>query len=300
MKQIYLMVVAAAVAATFINCGGKSSERAERKDFIQIGGLRMPAIPDSLKDAESRSAWMTLHYWDWAPLSGRLDSAMLEQAFADWIPVMAATDSATLSAGVERLMSRARQYPAAADYFTWLPEHYLYEPESPLYSETLYEAFLNEQLRHHPDDETLAYRKQMVMKNRPGTKAPDLTLVNPEDEIFTLAGGTGDILLVFHSPDCEECAETIRLLKSDKNIGRRIADGKLRVVLAYPGGDISGWLRQAAELPEGWETGRDVTGTLDDKYEIRATPTIYLLDADLTVILKDRPAAEVLEAVSLR
>ena len=52
--------------------------------------------------------------------------------------------------------------------------------------------------------------------------------------------------------------------------------------------------------PPGWETGLDADGEADEGYTVRATPSLYLLHPDGTVILKDAPAPLLLQMLGSR
>ena len=76
-----------------------------------------------------------------------------------------------------------------------------------------------------------------------------------------------------------------------------IEAGKLKVVNIYPDADLTEWYNYLSHYPEEWITGFDAEGVLnsDTIYYLRAIPSLYLLDADKRVILKDAPLERVLQ-----
>ena len=60
------------------------------------------------------------------------------------------------------------------------------------------------------------------------------------------------------------------------------------------------WEERMKEYPAEWINGYDPSFTIrqDRLYAVRAVPSLYLLDARKTVVLKDAPAERVLELLS--
>ena len=56
------------------------------------------------------------------------------------------------------------------------------------------------------------------------------------------------------------------------------------------------WREYLPNYPKDWINGYDYTFSLRDsrKYDIRAIPSLYLLDAGKRVIMKDAPTSDVL------
>ncbi len=86
-------------------------------------------------------------------------------------------------------------------------------------------------------------------------------------------------------------------MASDGRISGMIASGELKIVDIYIDEDVPGWFERRAEYPSEWINGY-AEGLRDDQiYHVRAIPSIYLLDADKTVLLKDAPEERLLRAL---
>ncbi len=96
-------------------------------------------------------------------------------------------------------------------------------------------------------------------------------------------------LLFFYNPECEACKEYKEMLKSSTVISMAIRTGMLKVLAIYIDKDISIWEKHLPEMPKNWIQGRDNNEYLykNKIYDLHAIPTIYLLDKDKKVILKD-------------
>ena len=76
--------------------------------------------------------------------------------------------------------------------------------------------------------------------------------------------------------------------------------GVLRVLAVYPDEDENEWLLKSSQIPRGWIVGWNKQGDIRSKtlYEIRATPTMYLLDQQKKVILKDASLEQTIQYLS--
>jgi hypothetical protein len=76
-------------------------------------------------------------------------------------------------------------------------------------------------------------------------------------------------------------------------------DGRLLVVNIYPDEDVQAWLDYLPNYPAEWVCGYDPDQLLNSNtvYWLRAIPSLYLLDEQKRVILKDAPLNFLLAAL---
>ena len=74
-----------------------------------------------------------------------------------------------------------------------------------------------------------------------------------------------------------------------------ISAGNLAVLNIYIDEDIAAWRDYMPVYPEEWYNGFDPDYVIrtDMLYNVRAIPSLYLLDEDKTVIMKDAPESRV-------
>ncbi len=79
-----------------------------------------------------------------------------------------------------------------------------------------------------------------------------------------------------------------------------VASGRLAVVNVYIDEDIEAWKGYQDYYPDEWFNGYDPSFSIrqDIKYNVRAIPSLYLLDADKTVLMKDAPENRIFTALS--
>ncbi len=78
-------------------------------------------------------------------------------------------------------------------------------------------------------------------------------------------------------------------LAASSTINRLLASGRLALLSVCVEGQTAAW--EAATYPARWIDGCDAGQRLtrDEVYDLKAMPTLYLLDAEKRVLLKDAP-----------
>ena len=97
-----------------------------------------------------------------------------------------------------------------------------------------------------------------------------------------------NVILFFSNPGCEDCKAVIDQLSSLPDLNGAIAAGVLAVVNVYPDEDLSQWHAYAPVYPDNWYNGYDQDLAVGaGLYNLRAIPSLYLLDKDKKVVFKD-------------
>ena len=100
-------------------------------------------------------------------------------------------------------------------------------------------------------------------------------------------------LLYFYDPTCDECGRVKERLASTPIVGDMLQSGRLDVLSVSVAGDDEVWRRM--DVPKGWTDGRDPGERLvrNAVYDLKAMPTLYLLDPEKRVLLKDASAEQI-------
>lgn len=274
--------------------GGKESDSSVSEEFIMndSGGLPIPVVPDSLATAEKRAAFVTLHFWDamdWSNHELSLDTAFMEQNFANYLGILPYADENGRKEAVASLLRGAQTNKDSYSYLASVAEHYLADPNSPMRSEEIYMLFLNEFLRspNFSDDKKTKYHYQLQVayKNRPGTEASDFRMHDCNGKSLSLKDFTSKAectLLIFYDPDCEHCKEIMGEMREWK-----IPEG-MKVLAVDVTGDAERFAKTKTGYPAEWEVAF-ATDPIEDEdlYVFPALPSLYLVDKDGKVILKD-------------
>ena len=91
------------------------------------------------------------------------------------------------------------------------------------------------------------------------------------------------------------------MIESSPEVSGLEKSGRLKVVNVYIDQEIDKWKEYASEYPEEWLCGYDNNYIIrtDVTYNVRAIPSLYLLDADKKVLMKDAPQDKIFEALQL-
>ena len=287
------------------SCGGQKNKRStEVKANLTADSILIyepvTNFPTIITDPESQIRWIAEHYWDKFDFADTLSidrwSDYAEQAFVDMNAAVVRNNTPPeIAAGfMTTLFKKAEVNKAVFQKFAEISEKYLIDPNWPYRSENMYIAALNAIMANPALDEWERIRPQaqlkMALKNRPGDKATDFR--------YTLAtGATGTLyslrapytLLFINNPGCPACRETMGQITASPFLTNLIEQRTLAVLAVYTDEDLAAWREYLPNMPAGWISSYDATQKIknDELYDLKAIPTLYLLDRDKTVLLKD-------------
>ncbi len=215
-----------------------------------------------------------------------VESREAEERFARFLLHITQQTPTQQAKQIGELLAKAEQNNATARFLT-LAEKYLYDPNSPYRNDERYLLFLQYAATHRLADYTTntRYQKQytMVQRNRVGTLAADFPFKTQTGEEGNLYGVQSQyILLFFHDPNCEECQYVKQQLESQH---AHFAQKGVLVVAVYIDDEVEAW--QKAHYPSAWLSVYAPEIDRQDLYDIKALPTLYLLDTQKRVVLKD-------------
>ena len=258
-----------------------------------------PAIPESITDVRERASYLALHWWDKFDFTDTLCMHLpevTEQAFVDFIDILPSVDEDCAGSAMNVLLnlSRLEESGRVYRYFLTMSENYLYDPNSPLRNEELYSLVLDYVLRNTNDGDSERirplYQLEEINKNRLGTVAADFVYMLHNGRRGWLHDLQSEYtLLYFYDPDCPECKYTKRMLEEQPSVARLVESGRMQILAFYPDDDTDAW-ESCRDFPTKWLNACDGTTELVVKeklYSIRAIPSLYLLDSEKRVILKD-------------
>ena len=287
----------------------------------QFQALLFPDVmpPEMLETPQDRAEYMAEHWWDKfaddsraypcdSTLVSGVSRDVVEQKFANWVNVLSMVDYPHAAKSVRRLYDKAlkceRKDTASNvfDTFRSLMEKYLYDPNSPMRNEDLYGPYADCLSRCEFIDEgnrkAYAYDAGMCALNRVGTKAADFRFEDKNGKVRRLYDIKADFTVLFFSnPGCVACKEIINALKGTPQIDSMISAGRIAVLNIYIDEDLEAWRSYMPIYPETWYNGFDPDFVIrgDVLYNVRAIPSLYLLDKDKNVMMKDAVTERVID-----
>lgn len=277
-----------------------------------------PAIPDTLRSVEQRAGYLSEHYWDNYNFADTLllkSKEVTEQGFVNFIDILNRFNLDNASKGVAHkdiaqkgitrkditqkditqkdivrkdiarkditqqgiacFTRKAFSNAAAKERFENLIEHYFEDQLSPVRNDRVYLIFLEEMKKSPCFDETekerIAFKIKTTNKNLPGDIAINFKFKDENGKEHQLSDYKDQkVILYFYDPDCENCHE------------------------------VSAWLKQQT-IPADIKVLKMVADNhISYIYSLKNMPTIFLLDKENKVILKDCTAQELIENISTK
>lgn len=267
----------------------------------------------TIEEEMAQASYEILHYWDSFDFS---DTARIhrpditEQAFVDFINILPKSDSVTIRNSIKNMLHQAQlQDPTNSVYshLLKLSDHYLYDPNSPFRNEELYIPVLKYILQDKSSSEVTKQQTEfnldMILKNRLGAIASDVTYTTASSSSSNLYQIESPYtILYFYNPDCNACKEAIAYLKTSKKISELLQSRQLSILAIYTDEDLTLWKKHLDEIPSDWIVGYDKGQQIKKRrlYELRAIPSLYLLDKDKRVLLKDANAQDIQQFLSVQ
>lgn len=310
-RYIIIFIVFAAV----ISCGRRAGEGRAAEEKKRTREFPMVTPPAMMQEQQEILEYMAMHYWDAFTAQSQdggkeylcdsthvagVEMGKFEQALANYIYIL---DNLPLRMAYKAVRNMAREAEACEsadtssnifETFVKMTDKYMFDPNSPLRDEDIYASYaaaLSQSI--HLDQATkdrYAYVARMCRLNEKGTKAADFTFSDRNGRRYSLYGIKADFTLLFFSnPGCQACLEIINSLKADPKVSDMIADKKLAVLNIYIDEDLKEWREYMPVYPKEWYNGfdPDLVIRTENLYNVRAIPSLYLLDSDKTVIVKD-------------
>ena len=303
----------------FASCGLHRSKASYNQSFDEIENsilvqnqnpnFPLPEIPESIVDGQDRAIYLSKYYWKEFPfddVSLINKSEVTEQAFVDYIHVINFIPFKHARRSIKYLFVLAKKDKDMYGHFASLFEKYYYNADSPFRNEELYipvlETILKSDMLTEDEYEKYEFQEAMIHKNRVGSKALDF--------VYTLESGdwkrmhalkSNYLILYFSKPGCSDCVSVAHNIQNSEVLARVCALNSfsrtmLSVLHIYPDSNIPLWEESLAFMPQkNWIHAYDKSKVLTNKrvYNLKTLPTIYLLDQNKTIILKDTSLEEI-------
>lgn len=312
MKRRGIIGLLLLVALLLPACGGGGGNRPQAPE---LRPFPLPEIPAVYADPEERQEYFLNHFWDaFLAGDGPCDtSAVLGVAHGDVEKNVALFAQLLEAVPLDQAQDKMRHFfsqveerqaaDTASHVYLLIEEivtRYLYDPNSPVRNEDLYLPYV-EGLAASPFTREAArpgyvYQQRMCALNPVGSLAPDFRFTDADGRTHRLYDVKArTTLLFFSNPGCYACQQIINTLQAVPGMETMLGDGTLAVVNVYIDEDLDAWLAYEPNYPRAWHCGYDAAGLIrsDRLYNVRAIPSLYLLDRDKRILMKDAPVERV-------
>ncbi|MDR0657530.1 MAG: DUF5106 domain-containing protein [Mediterranea sp.] len=295
MKVFHYLILA---LFAFSSCqNGKAQKERTAEKTQETLRFTLPEIPAMYAGLEQQAEFLVKHYWDNFDFT---DTACIHlpeitgQIYAGFLDVANHVSMESARDGMKRMMTHAEKDKKVFDHFVSLADKYLYDPNSLFRNEEFYIAILEKMMETDVLDDVEKsrpqYRLKLARKNRPGTKALDFTYTTPSGKQGALYGLQAEYILVYiNNPGCHACGEITEGLKQSGVVQYLLSEKRMKILCIYPDEDPGEWEKHQDDFPSSWINGYDKGAVIrgKDLYDLKAIPSLYLLDKNKTVLLKD-------------
>lgn len=258
----------------------------------------LPEIPMVINSDKEVAEYLGIHFWDSFNFGDTtfLHSEEVEGWFVRYAELL--RGSTVNEPAITRLLTRIEQANSAwISRFMTFADQYLGDANSSLRNEELYIPFATYAIRSRALDGFVKVRfrqrLELALKNRVGTRASDFpfyTASGKKQQLSDLANRK--VLLFFNNPTCHECQAIKEQLLVSTQLEQLIRAKELTVLSVYIDTDMEVW--KNANHPSAWYNVYDNGWVTDHSlYNLDAIPTIYLLDEEQRVVLKDATVREI-------
>lgn len=287
----------------FSGCGNREARKEPRP-------FPYPEVPAMMAPGAESAKYINSHFWnrflDTATYRGKSDTAMVagvtmdefRNAFMKFIYGIASSEPENMDRHIGKMLDKAFAYVRATADTSLLAAYQIaleavfYNPNSPLRNdETIVSAYGKMEESGLMDEMTASKCRYILGRaslNRPGNKACDFMYTTLDGEENNLHSTQADwLILFFNNPDCPACASIIDYAMNSDIISEKTGKGQVKILTVYIDHDIESWASYSLKLPDNWI--KSYSSGLGDAglYDLKAIPTLYLLDRDKNVILKD-------------
>ncbi len=202
------------------------------------------------------------------------ESEEFEQAWVDYLYTISSHNPTWAAKQLKATFEMCGESPEAIGALYALGEKYLYNPNSPMRNDELFIPILEYMIGCETIESDMRVAPTELLRrakmNRIGSVAADFALHSDERMHQIEAPYT---MLYFFDPDCHECQLTEQTMAQSELMEWATASEELKIAKV----DVS------------------TSGQVDSLYDIKATPTLYLLDSEKHVVLKDCTIEQIIE-----
>jgi len=292
-KHVLLLLVGWIVVITVIGCT-KRQKGPERRTFPAV------TVPIIYADQQAQAEYLVKHYWDQFDFSDSVwvgsAEPVTEQALVNYLNILPYSSYDVICEGIKSLLDRADTNQAMYAYFSSRMEFYFSGQNATYRNDEFYIPVLEHMIASNSLDEPRKVRPNtllpLLLKNRPNTQASDIRYTTVSGAKGSLYNVKSDyIMVVFYDFDCEDCNVLKKLIEESLIVNDMLKQRKLAIVAIYPGANMEGWKRSSSQVPAAWINGYDHNEEIANEgtYILRSIPTLFLLDRNYMVILKEPP-----------
>ena len=292
MKKIFSCIAMIAALAVS-NVGFAQEEQNTIDEQIVIQPLfEYPVAPEELEGLTEKTDYLMKNFWNNFDFksSKAVDQHALNDAFETYCSFMPHANESVVIKSVDELIKKLKKNPTLSLQFTKAAEEVLYGPRSRMWIDQIYVKFLENLISNKKIEQSkkakYADQLSLLKGSMNGAKAYSFGYVTLDGARKQFHPKTKYTLLVFGSPDCDDCKFAKLQMDINSVLNDLLNDKKLQVYfIIAESDDDDTLLKMTKDYPSKWEIGQSPDA--EDHYDLRATPAIYVLAQDGEIIAKN-------------
>lgn len=301
MKEILYTTLILIALTLATGCGSTpkpSTEQAPEETTYAPGTRSMKRSRPDIYSVTTRQEYedMVATYWDDFDFDSperivEYDTLDIIFALSDYVTVIPPYKADSL---LRNLMSRASAHRPTLDFFAMVMEVVLHDPNSPVRNDEYYipvlETLLASPLLDEYDRIAPEFDLALAKQNRIMHIANDFVYTTANGKRSRLHDIRADyVILMFSNPGCPMCREITEEICASPLLNEMQERGTVQILSLYPDADLVAWRDHLDDMPERWIKGYDDGLVISSQrlYNLNAIPSLYLLDSEKRVLIKD-------------
>ena len=261
------------------------------QDIIEIQPLfEYPSAPEELATLEEKSDYLVEHFWDSMDFKSKstVDQNALNDAFKVFsVPLRWANRDKAIAA-TNKLLQTISKNPTLLLQFTKAAEETIYGPRAEVWVDEVYLKFLNTLVSNKkiPAQRKKKYEDQLkVLSNAlVGNVAPEFKFEGLDGREATYFPMTTVTIIIFGDPRDTDWRISRLRMESNAALTDALDKGKINILYILPN-KLDNWKNEVSGYSSKWTVG--CGDKLNEIYDMRATPSVYLIGSDGKILLKN-------------
>lgn len=290
MKKLLILIAVVLAGAAGISAQNISTDES---GTVYVEPLfQYPEAPPFLDNLYSRADWLMDNFWNDMNFKQKtVHQAALQHAFEVYATPMRWATKAKVLNSIDALMKKVEKNPGMLIQIMKAAEETFHSPRSEMFIDEVYERFLqgfidNKKVKK---DRKARYIKQLeaLRATAPGSVAPQLALTDSTGNAAEMPGGKKYTLIVFGSPSNTDLRQWLLRLNSVVQLEEMAKRGDASVVYVSINDTPEAFSELLPQIPPFVSAFR--ADRPQDTFDIRITPSTYLLDSEGKVMLRNSP-----------
>ena len=292
-EELTRVFIGLMVFAAFAACTNQPKVTA-RRTFPVVN------VPPIYIDQKAQAEFVVMNFWNKFDFTDTTwvgsHESITEQALSEYLSVLPYASYDVICKGLQQLLDQADTNQSMYAYFTSRMEDYFTNPNSVIRNEEYHIPLLEHMIASNSLDEPRKQRPNSILpllnKNRPGAQAANIHYTHVSGTKGELANVKSDyILIVFYDFECEDCNVLKKMIQESAIVNEMLKQRKIAILAIYPGANMEGWKKSSPQIPTSWINGYDHNEEIggEGSYILRSIPTLYLLNREHMVVMKEPP-----------